>query len=157
MLEILPTSLRSQILDEPAVSRCYPTLEHPRLAHDQVKVSCLKTILSKTKGITLVQGERETLVTFLLTALGHSGRVLSTNYREVLGLDSHAPDWFVPIPGVTTSTTSCRARNCTRNFEKAWPRMSVCQAGLLILMAAGRNSPRSMSEIHSLGRSCHVV
>jgi len=157
LLEMLPTSLRNQILEEPAVSRSYPTLEHPRLAHDPVKVSCLKTIISQTKGITLVQGERETPVTFLLTALGHSARILAANRREVLGLDSHAPDWFVPVAGVTYFENVLQLPQLRTAFEKAWPRMRACQGGLLILNGGWAQLPGVHEKIRDCARSCHVV
>jgi hypothetical protein len=81
----------------------------------------------------LVKGERETLVTFLVTALGHSCRILSTKRREVLGLDSHAPDWFVPVPNLRYFDNLLHTQKLHEEFVKAWPRMSNSKGALIIL------------------------
>jgi hypothetical protein len=157
MVEMLPSSLRHQILDEPAFCRCRPVVDHPRLSHDQVKVSCLKTIISKMEGITLVQGERETLVTFLVAALGHSCRILSTRRRAVLGLDSHAPDWFVPVPNVTYFDNVLHTQKLHLEFEKAWPRISNSKGALIILNGVWSQLPGFNEKARALAQHCHVV
>jgi hypothetical protein len=157
MLELLPRSMRDQILDDPAVCRCHPTLEHPRLSHDRVKVSCLKTVISKREGITLVQGERESLITFVMTALGHSFRILSTNRREILGLDSHAPDWFVPVAGVTYLENILHTQRFHEEFKKAWPRMIGSKGALLFLNGGWAQLPDFHEKARFLARNCHVM
>ena len=157
MLEMLPASLRHHILNDPDFCRCRPVVEHPRLSHDRVIVSCLKTIIAKTEGLTLVQGERETLVTFLVTALGHSCRLLSTKRREVLGLDSHAPDWFVPVPNLRYFDNLLHTQKLHEEFAKAWPRMSNSKGALIILNGGWAQLPEFQEKIRVLARHCHVV
>jgi hypothetical protein len=157
MMEMLPRSTRDQILSDPDFCRCHPTLEHPRLSHDRVTVSFLKTIISKREGITLVQGEREILTTFVITALGHSCRILSTTGREILGLDSHAPDWFVPVPGVTYIENILSTQRLHEEFEKAWPRISSYKGTLVILNGGWAQLPAFFDRARLLARNCHVI
>jgi len=157
MVEMLPISRRHEILDDPDICRCRPVFEHPRLSHDPVKVSCLKTIVSKVEGLTLVQGEREASVTFVVTALGHSCKMLSTKNREVLGLDSHAPDWFVPVPNVKYFDNILHTQRLREEFEKAWPRMSNRKGSLIILNGGWSQLPDFHEKTRVLARYCHVV
>jgi hypothetical protein len=157
MQEVLPTSLRNQILDEPAFRRCYPTLEHPRISHDSVKLSQLKTILSRPTGLTLVDGEGERLITFLITALGHSCQFLSTERRKVLGLDSHAPDWFVPVPGVTYLDNILQTQKLRQEFAKAWPQITSSKGALVILNGPWAQLPGINEKALALAQNCHIV
>ena len=100
LLELVPDAKRYTGLGKPPFCRTCPQIDHPSLAHDPVATSYLRAIISEIKGVTFVQGERDALVTFVATALGRHVSVDSRSPRQVVGIDVHAPDWFVPVPGL---------------------------------------------------------
>jgi transcriptional regulator with XRE-family HTH domain len=91
MFETLPAPLRHQILDDPDICRCRPVFEHPRLSHDPVGVSCLKTIVSK-------QGR---------SRFGAGARVLSDLRADC----ARASSWngCCTTPGITSGSRRRRA------------------------------------------------
>jgi len=54
LLERLPQESRRRLVER--VCRCYPTFCHPRIAHDPVQVSDLKSLLGQRTGFTMLQG-----------------------------------------------------------------------------------------------------
>ena len=157
MFELLPTALRHQILDEPAFLRCRPVVDHPRLSHNPNMVSRMKTIISKTEGVTLVQSELEAMTTFVVSALAHSCWALSGTRREVLGLDSHAPDWFVPVPKVTYFDNVLHRQTLQVEFEKALPRISNSKGALVVLNGGWAQLPGFFESTRALAQHSHVI
>jgi len=49
----------------------------------------------------IVVGRKRRKTNFLIAALGHSFQGLIQLPRRVFGVDVHAADWFVRVPGVT--------------------------------------------------------
>ena len=102
-------------------------------------------------------GEHESLTTFAITALGHSCRFSGPNRHEVIGLDSHTPDWFVPVPGVTYLDNVLHTQRLHEEFEKAWPR-AISSKGVLILFNGGwAQLPGFNEKACILARNCQVV
>jgi len=157
MFELLPRALQHQILDEPTFLRCRPVVDHPRLSHDPSMVSRLKTVIAKTEGVTWARAEREDLVTFMATAFGHSCRILSPTRREVLGLDSHAPDWFVPVPKVTYFDNVQHIQKLQIEFEKVWPSIRNSKGALIILNGGWSQLPNFAENIRAVALHSHVV
>ena len=97
-LERLPITIRNQIIN--SACRCFPTLEDPRISHDPTQLSELKALLRLTSGMTIIQGANAGHRTFLITAIAHSYEIHRQKPDSVCGIDSHEPDWFVPLSNV---------------------------------------------------------
>jgi hypothetical protein len=89
-MERLPERERHRLLD--IACREFPTLLHPRLAHDFVACSRLATLLRQSAGLTFVQGGSEYIRTFVMSALGHSAGDPNMKRATVAGVDTHRPD-----------------------------------------------------------------
>lgn len=155
LMERLPPGQRHQILDLAPVTRCYPSLEHPRISHDQVAISTLITLLRQSAGTTIVHSEREELMTFLVTAMGHSYRHMNGG-GMVTGFDVHFPDWFVEVPGILYLDNLQRAENLESELKMSWDAITV-GSGLLILDGVWPRLPGILEQIRELGKSRHVV
>jgi hypothetical protein len=131
LLERMPEGVRLRILDE--FTRQWPTLEHSRLAGDRTLISRLKTILGQPKGFTYIQGDNDERRTFLIAALGHSFLNLTQPPRRVLGLDVHAADWFVPVPGVDYLGNIFEPDRLRREAQRAWPQIRHGENSLVLL------------------------
>jgi hypothetical protein len=99
MLELVPVRSRQTIFEAGPCCRPCPTLDDARLSHDPIAVSQLRRLLLG-RGTVLVEGDQDHVVTYTVTALGHSYLRLHQAIQRVRGVDSHVPDWFVPVPGV---------------------------------------------------------
>ena len=89
-LEVLLASMERLTADErhrliDGACRDYPTLRHPKLAHDFVACSRLATLVRQPSGLTFVQGGPEHMRTFLLSALGNSASSLENAPRTSSG------------------------------------------------------------------------
>jgi hypothetical protein len=157
LLERLPDAARNQLLSSPPVSRCYPTLGHPRLAYDLAAISRFTTILHQATGTTLIHGIREDLVTFLVTALGHNYYHAQLRNDAVRGFDVHAPDWFVPLPTVSylSNTQSCDA--IRQRFLSEWPTLRKHKGGMVILNGIWPQVADLYDEIFELAGQNHVI
>ena len=156
LIERLPLALRHQVLDLVPVSRCHPVLEHPRISHDQIALSSLKSLLRKPSGVTLVQGEREELVTFVVTAIGHSFWNLNGARETVTGIDVHFPDWFVEVPGVLYLENLQRLEAIALELEAIWDAITD-GSGLIVLNGVWPQIPQLLDQIRGLGKERHVV
>lgn len=157
LLEMLPTLERNQILSELPFSRVFPVFEHPKLAYDPSAVSLLKTVLRSETGITLVQGDRDNLITFLATAMGHSYLMPRGRKGQVLGIDVHAPDWFVPLPEVTYLNNALNPGRVREVAEKIWPTLITSHRHLIVLNGTWTHVPDLRLATCTLAETHHVI
>jgi hypothetical protein len=157
LFELLPAAERNQIHGEFPFCRQYPTLAHPRISHDPVAVSYLRTVLRNEKGITMVCGDRDILDTFVATAMAHSF-VLSVAHRgQIAGLDVHAPDWFVAVPGVTYLNNAEHPGRIRAEAEKIWPEFSASRRRIVLLNGTWAPAPELKLKTCELAETCHVI
>ena len=154
-LERLTAEERHRLIDR--ACRDYPTLRHPKLAHDFVACSRLATLLRQASGLTLIQGAPEHMRAFVMNALGHSANALNFKKTAVAGVDNHKPDQFVPVIGVTYLDNLLRVGEIERQFKQLWPRVRAAKARLVLLNDIWRRVPELQSEILDLARTSHVV
>jgi hypothetical protein len=157
LLELVPPGQRHQILDELPICRVYPTLNHPFLTHDLAAVSHCKKILLKDRGVTLVEGNKESLVSFVATALGHSFGLIAGARSRLAGIDVHTPDWFVPVRGITYLNDPLRTSDLSAEVERLWP--TLLQKGIRFIVISGLypRLPGYYQRALSLARECHVL
>jgi hypothetical protein len=72
-------------------------------------------------------------------------------------LDSHAPDWFVPVPNLRYFDNLLHTQKLHEEFAKAWPRMSNSKEALIILNGGWAQLPEFQEKTRVLARHCHVV
>jgi hypothetical protein len=158
LLELSSESRRREIMDKPPFCRVYPRLEHPWLAHDPATLSHLRTIVSTSTGITLIRGDDESRVTFLITALGHAARDLPNLGRKVGGLDIHEPDWFVPVPEITYLNNQLHPSQIREELDRLRPKIISSKGSFLILNGTFSHLSASQSEIfQDIARHSHVA
>jgi hypothetical protein len=161
-LEVLLASLERLTADErhrlvDRACRDYPTLRHPKLAHDFVACSRLATLLRQPSGLTLVQGAPEHMRTFLVSALGNSASSTDPKRAAVAGVDIHQPDQFVPVIGLTYLRNLLRAGDIERECKRVWPAICAAKAWLILLNGVWPHVPALQSEILDRARKSHVV
>jgi hypothetical protein len=154
-LERLPAEERHRLID--AACREFPTLRHPKLAHDFVACSRLATLLRQVSGVTFIQGGPEHMRTFLLNALGHSAASMGFKDGSVMGMDIHRPDEFVPVFGVVYLDNVLRSEVIEREFNRLWPKILERASRLVLLNEVWRRVPAQQREILDLARKSHVV
>jgi len=154
-IERLPESTRNQLIN--SACRCYPTLDHPRLNHDPVQVSRLKTLLRQANGLAVVQGGNDGLRTFLITALGHSCGRLEPERRQVCGIDVHEPDWFVPVDGVVYLNNLLDPTRLREFINLAWPGIAEMKSRLTILNGIWAGVQNLEAEISLLAPRRNVI
>jgi hypothetical protein len=155
LLERSPEVARSVVLDE--FCRVWPSLEHPQLSGDRTIISRLTTILSQPRGFTYVQGGNDEKRTLFITALGHSFLAHTKPPRRVLGLDVHAPDWFVPVPGVVYLDNTFAREEIGRALQAIWPQLRNAEAPLVIFNGMWSVLPELEEKMRALGAHCHVL
>ncbi|HZR20049.1 MAG TPA: hypothetical protein VFE51_22385 [Verrucomicrobiae bacterium] len=155
LVERIPDKARLEILDE--FSRVYPSLDHARLAGDRTVLSRLTTLLGQSRGFSFIQGGNGELRTFVITALGHSNGALTIPLRRVLGVDVHASDWFVPVPGVVYLNNLLRSDDLRRAVQPAWPQLRNGETPLLIFNGLWSVLPELQQKIRALAERCHVL
>jgi hypothetical protein len=154
-LERLTPTQRQELID--AACRDYPTLGHPKLAHDFVACSYLATLLGQATGFTVVQGGPEHLRTFLVTALGHWFGLPNPNQVAVAGVDIHRPDTFVPVLGLVYLDNLLQGAQIQREVHRLWPSIRATGARLMLLNGIWRKVPELQPEIIAAARESHVV
>ena len=157
LLELLPAPERHQILSELPFSRTFPVFEHPKLAHDPSAVSLLKTVLRSERGITLIQGDRDHLNTFVATAMGHAFSLARGRKVQVLGIDIHAPDWFVPLPEVAYLNNALHPVRIREEAERIWPTLTTSHRNLVVLNGTWGHIPDLRLATCALAETRHVV
>jgi hypothetical protein len=155
LLERIPPDVQKGILDE--FCRVYPTLQHPRLSSDRTVLSRLTTLLSQPRGFTYIQGGSDEARTFLITALGHSFLALTQPPRRALGVDVHAFDWFVPVPGVGYLENLLQPDELRRAVQSAWPQLRNGDSPLVIINGLWSAIPEFQDKIRALVDRCHVL
>ncbi len=154
-MERLTEGERHQLIDRSC--RDYPTLAHPKLAHDFVACSRLATLLRQPSGLTFIQGGPEHMRTFLLTAFGHSSVSAELKQLVVAGVDIHRPDEFVPVLGLIYLDNPLSAREIERQVKQLWPIVRATGSPLVLLNDILRRVPALHQEILDLSRTSHVM
>lgn len=134
LLELIPEKARHDLMDKPPFCRVYPRIDHPSISHDPVATSILNTIALKSTGLTLVQGDTDSTATFVATAIGHSSRIVGGSCtRQIMGLDVHKPDWFVPIPEVHYLRNLPHPKEVEKELEVLLPRIKKSHGAVVLL------------------------
>ncbi|HEY5479993.1 MAG TPA: hypothetical protein VIL39_00795 [Verrucomicrobiae bacterium] len=154
-MERLTAEERHRLIDR--ACRDYPTLRHPKLAHDFVACSHLATLVRQPSGLTFIQGAPEHMRTFLLSALGNSASSPDLKKAAVAGVDIHQPDQFVPVIGLIYLGNLLRSGEIERQFKQLWPTVRATRARLVLLNDIWRRVPALQPEIMDLARTSHVV
>lgn len=154
LLERVPEDARFGLLGE--FCRVYPTLDHPRLG-DRTVISRLSTVLSQSRGFSYIQGGSEETRTFMISALGHSFWRLTSPPRRVLGVDVHASDWFVPVPGATYLDNILQRDDLRRAVQSAWPQFRNGETPLVLFNGVWGALPDLQDKIRALAERCHVL
>lgn len=157
LMERVPASIRHQILDGLPISRCYPTLSHPRLAHDPVAVSRLNMILSQASGTTLIHGTREELVTFTVAAMGHTYYNSNPRQDAVRGIDVHRPDWYIQVPGVQNLNSTPNPERIKNEIASRWTTIQEATSGLIIFNGIWPQMTDRHEAVRALARQTHVI
>jgi hypothetical protein len=154
-LERLPEATRTQLMNSHC--RSYPTLEHPRVAHDPAQVSRLKTLLTQGSGFTIIKGGNDSLRTFVVSALCHSKSILQAERRVAWGLDIHQPDWFVPVEGVIYLNNLLDPLRLTECVNRHWSIQFTAGVQIVILNGVWSATQRLEQQIAELGARCHLI
>lgn len=154
-LERLAIEERHRLIDR--ACRDYPTLRHPKLAHDLIACSRLGTLLRQSAGLTFIQGGAEHMRTFVLTALGHSAGAPHLPRITVDGVDIHRPDAFVPVIGLNYLDNTVRHADIERKFNGLWPSIRAKGAPLILLNEIWRAVPTMHRQIMEAAQKSHVV
>lgn len=155
LLERLPAQVRHQLLDK--ACRCFPTLSHPRLAHDPVQVSQLRTLLGQTCGYTLIQGANAGARTFVISALGHQMHMAESGGHSVSGVDVHQPDWFVPVDGVLYLNNAFGSKLVRQAVIAAWNRIQTENTSLVLLNGIWGERNSIWQGVFATAKKSHVV
>lgn len=155
LLERAPANVRLEIMDE--FCRDYPSLDHPRLSSDRAILSRLATLIRQPRGFTFIQGHNEEARTFVVSALGHSYWTMLQPPRRVLGLDVHAADWFVPVPGVGYLNNILPADELRRAVQPVWPSLRNGEAPLIIFNGLWSGVPEFQEKICAFAERGNVL
>jgi hypothetical protein len=154
MLERLPPDIRHRIIDESC--RVYPTIRHPRIAHDFHAIEALSSIIEKVAGLSIIQGQPEHVRTFVATALAHGcGRTSECNV--VSGVDVHGITGFVPVLGVVYLETSTAVRVCRDAIERAWRNIREIGSRYILLNGVVSLVPELVPELLNMCKAVHVI
>lgn len=157
LLELVPEAKRYAALGKPPFGRTCPQIDHPTLAHDPVATSYLRTIMSEVKGLTFVEGEKDALVTFVATALGRHVTLDSRCPREVIGIDLHAPDWFVPVPGLVYLNNRLKPEHVRKALDEIWPAIESSDGAVVMFNGIRSCVPKLLETVSKLTSRCHVI
>lgn len=155
LLERVPEKIRNQVVNE--VCRCWPSLEYPRLKADQTLLSRLKTAIRQTSGLIAVQGGSDESRTFVCSALANTFLALTERPRRVRGIDVHAPDWFVPVPGVTYLNNLFHSVALQVEVNHLWPSLYVGRSSLVLLNGVWSKVPEFQTRILALAHEHPVI
>ena len=155
LLERMPNQARNELLDE--FCRVYPNLDHPWLSWDRAIVSRLNTLLVQPRGFSYLQGGSEELRIFVSSALGHSFWRLVGAPRRVVGVDVHASDWFVPVPGMVYLDNILQREDLRDAVKSAWPHLRNGESPLAIFNGLWSTLPDFHAKIRGMAERCHVL
>jgi hypothetical protein len=153
-LERLPEVSRMALLRE--FCRECPRLDHPRFDQGPDTIARLKTVLDQPAGLTLIQGDSDDLRTFLITAIGHSTRVL-VPAKRVGGVDVHKPDRFVPVNGVLYLGPGWDSADRAAVALSVCKQIEECPAQLLLLNGVWSALPEEQTQILRLAGHRNVI
>lgn len=105
----------------------------------------------------MICGERDFMNTFVATAIAHSFALFPGNRGQTMGLDVHAPDWFVPVPGVTYLNNSIAPDRISAEVQKLWPAFTSCRSGVVLLNGTWAAVPDLKLKTIELAKTCHVI
>jgi len=137
--------------------RDYPTIHHPRLAHNPETVPMLERLLSATCGLTLIKGGTYEDRTFVLTALGHSFTQLETSRTLPEGMDVHTPKTFVPIESVTYFKETLPSQRLNDLLNETWSKIQYSDAHLLLFNGVFSRGGVLASDILQQAHQRHIV
>lgn len=157
LLELTSEKNRHEMMDKAPFCRVHPRIDHPFLEQDPVATSILGNLVSNSIGLTLVQGETEAAATFVATAIGHSARILGNHSREVMGIDVHNPDWFVPIPGLQYLNGLLAPGAIFKEFDVLWPRFANSRRTIVLLNGVFQPVAAAPQKVFQLATHCHLV
>ena len=155
LLDRVPPQSRQEILG--ATCRSDPRLNHPRLQCDRTVISSLKTIITRPAGLTCITGESDEAKTFVMSALGHSFLFLTDRPRRVCGVDSHEPDWFVPVPGLHYCQNEDRPDRLREAVSRVWPEIEKGRHRLILLNGVWEANPGLHRAIIKLANRNPVI
>ena len=155
LLERLPQKEWQRILRR--FLREYPTLQHPRIAHDPAGIEALKAVLMQQAGLTIIQGGTGDERSFLFTALGHEFPAIDRRHRLPIGLDLNEPRKLVPVVGITYLRRSLTVARKREIICEEWMEIVKCDAPLLLLSGVLDTLPELQSEILSIAGRMHVI
>jgi hypothetical protein len=155
LLERIPEKARHENLE--SACRLCTTFEHPRLKCDQTILSLLRTIICQPRGLTVIQGGNDESRTFLVAAMGHSYLGLTERPHRVAGLDVHATDWFVPVPGVHYLNNLFQADRLREAAFANWPEVPVRGTQLVLLNGISCALVDFQSRLRALTAKCPVI
>ena len=69
----------------------------------------------------------------------------------------HAPDWFVPVPGVVYLNNLLQRDELLRAVRGAWPSLENGQAPLVVFNGLWSAIPELQEKIRELTHRCHVL
>lgn len=136
--------------------KLFPSLDHSLLMNDKAVISRLKTIMAQRGGLTFIQSDNDEHRTFLTTALGHTYLHLTQPPRQVVGIDIHEHDWFVPIPGVSYLHNTFAPDQIRMHARQAWPQPSSV-ATLVIFNGLWSAVPELQKDIRLIAETWPVI
>jgi hypothetical protein len=156
LLEQLSPEERIRAINK--LCRELPSLDDPRLRHDQTTVSALKKLMEQEKGLTFINGGgTPDQRTYLLSALGHYFCRVDTTHRTPVGLDAHEPTWFVPIETVSYLRNNHRPEATLEVIRTIWPSILSSKAPVVLLNGIWSAACELHQDIVALASRKHVI
>lgn len=155
LLEHLTPEVRHRIVDKHC--RELPRLDHPWLKHDLDLVGALTNLLDQDNGLTFIVGGDPRQRTFLLTAMGHTFCRVDRQNRSPVGLDLHAPSWFVPVETLCYLRNSHSPAKTLEAIRQIWPSLRASKIPLLLLNDIWSTAPELQKDILALATHRHVI
>jgi hypothetical protein len=153
LLERLSPEQRGAFLENHC--RTYPTLFHPRLAHNSENIFILRDLLARNKGLSILTGTPSARH-FVFTALGHAAKLASKKVAAVAGIDLRRPTQFVPVENLVYIDHALAPNQIRRLTLEVWPSVLVSRARVLLLNRVWSAVPSVREDILRCASSKHV-
>lgn len=134
--------------------RLLPTLDHPLIGQSGA-ISCQR-LLQKNNGLTFISGASDS-TTFILTAIGHTAMRFGRAPHNVVGIDLHRPNAFVPIETVHYIDSVQNASVVSTLANMAWVRIVTSMSPLVLLNGVWSLVPELRKDIINLSQKKHVM
>jgi hypothetical protein len=154
LFEALPKRERRRIVN--IICRTLPTITSKHLSWSESQVSALEQILHKKNGITIVQGS-EIARNYVISALGHSSRRLSSEFRETSGVDVRFPANFVPVPGIIYLNQPMKLDVLIHRTKAAWASLDRKTNCTIFINGVWCANPNLHAEVKLLSLSKHIL